>query len=51
MKIMEELSKKNLLEELESECENTVDFMKRQVAFCAQWSLDNLCKLSIACAH
>jgi len=46
MKIVEELAKQNFLEQLESECENSVDFVKRQVSFCARWSLDNLCKLS-----
>jgi len=51
MKIMEELSKNKRLEKLESECENSVDFVKRQVAFCTQWSLDNLCELFVACVH
>lgn len=29
---------------LESWLQNSEDFMKRQVGFCAQWCLDNLCK-------
>jgi len=45
IKIMEELSRENLIENLESDCENSLDLMKRQVAFCARWSLDNLCEL------
>lgn len=23
------------------------DYLKRQVGFCAQWSLDNLCKVAV----
>jgi len=42
---VEELSRKNFLEELQSDSENSLDYMSRQVAFCARWSLDNLCKL------
>jgi len=44
MKIVDELSTDDhVLEKLESDCDNRVDFVKRQVAFCARWSLDNLC--------
>jgi len=45
IKIVEELSRENFLEKLEIDCENSLDSVKRQVAFCARWSLDNLCKL------
>ena len=41
---MKELLKKNSLEELESEYDDSTDFVKRQVIFCARWSLDNLCE-------
>ena len=50
MKISERLSADSVLETLESDCENSVDFLKRQVAFCARWSLDNLCKSSVELA-
>jgi len=46
MKIVDKLSAEAVLEKLESsDGEDDVDFVKRQVAFCARWSLDNLCKL------
>ena len=48
MKIVEELSRKNSLEKLESDYDNSVDFVKREVAFCARWSLDNLCELFVS---
>lgn len=36
----------NPLEELERWSSNCDNSLKSQVAFCAQWSLDNLCKFS-----
>ena len=49
MKIVDELSTDDhVLEKLESDCDNCVDFVKRQVAFCARWSLDNLCMCSVS---
>jgi len=43
MKIVDKLSAEDVLERLESHCVSSVDFMPRQVTFCARWSLDNLC--------
>ena len=37
-------SKGNPLEKLEA-LKDDPDFVKREVGFCAQWCLDNLCKL------
>lgn len=45
IKIVQELSQENVLEKLESDCGNSLGCVKRQVAFCARWSLDNLCEL------
>jgi len=45
MRIVDKLSEDGVLEKLESDCGNSADFVKRQVAFCARWSLDNLCRL------
>ena len=44
MKIVEELAKNRCLDKLETECDNSSEFTKREVGFCAQWSLDNLCE-------
>jgi len=47
---VKELLKKNSLEELESEYDDSTDFVKRQVIFCARWSLDNLCEFFVVSA-
>ena len=41
---MDMLEKNNVLESLEKFCNDNEDFVKREVGFCAQWCLDNICK-------
>jgi len=40
---MKELERRNYLAPLEKDCSNMEDFNRRQVGFCTQWCLDNLC--------
>lgn len=47
LRILEELAKNRCLDKLEKECNNEQDFSKREVGFCAQWCLDNLCECSV----
>lgn len=41
---MTELEQHNYLAPLEKDSSNVENFVQRQVGFCSQWCLDNLCE-------
>lgn len=48
---MTELERHNYLAPLEKDSNNVENFVQRQVGFCSQWCLDNLCESVHASNH